>query len=120
MGAGVEETVTKKGRSLIETDKVEREACEGLHGIDGYLVCCWVFVHHSRNHANSRASPWGFGIFLKVSSARKGFFDFMTQEKAAPGYVGSDLSALTGAAGIIGVKRIFKQLSVMGRALFWG
>lgn len=31
--------------------------------------------------------------------------------KATPGYVGADLSALTGAAGIIAVKRIFKQIS---------
>jgi ribosome biogenesis ATPase len=31
--------------------------------------------------------------------------------KATPGYVGADLAALTGAAGIIAVKRIFKQLS---------
>ena len=31
--------------------------------------------------------------------------------KATPGYVGADLAALTGAAGIIAVKRIFKQIS---------
>lgn len=30
--------------------------------------------------------------------------------KATPGYVGADLSALTGAAGIIAVKRIFQDL----------
>lgn len=28
-----------------------------------------------------------------------------------PGYVGADLSTLTGAAGVIAVKRIFKELS---------
>ncbi|KAF5359513.1 hypothetical protein D9756_002975 [Leucocoprinus leucothites] len=40
-----------------------------------------------------------------------GDFDFTALAKATPGYVGADLSALTGAAGIIAVKRIFKQLS---------
>ncbi|KAF8150970.1 P-loop containing nucleoside triphosphate hydrolase protein [Crassisporium funariophilum] len=41
----------------------------------------------------------------------EGDFDFMALAKATPGYVGADLSALTGAAGIIAVKRIFKQIS---------
>lgn len=41
----------------------------------------------------------------------EGDFDFTFLAKATPGYVGADLSALTGAAGIIAVKRIFKQLS---------
>jgi len=40
-----------------------------------------------------------------------GTFDFNALAKATPGYVGADLSALTGAAGIIAVKRIFKTLS---------
>ncbi|KAI0261172.1 P-loop containing nucleoside triphosphate hydrolase protein [Gloeopeniophorella convolvens] len=40
-----------------------------------------------------------------------GAFDFNALAKATPGYVGADLSALTGAAGIIAVKRIFKGLS---------
>ena len=40
-----------------------------------------------------------------------GQFDFNALAKATPGYVGADLSALTGAAGIIAVKRIFKSLS---------
>ena len=39
-----------------------------------------------------------------------GQFDFNALAKATPGYVGADLSALTGAAGIIAVKRIFKGL----------
>jgi len=41
----------------------------------------------------------------------EGDFNFTTLAKATPGYVGADLAALTGAAGIIAVKRIFKQLS---------
>lgn len=41
----------------------------------------------------------------------EGDFDFIALAKATPGYVGADLSALTGAAGIIAVKRIFTQLS---------
>ncbi|KZP22622.1 AAA-domain-containing protein [Athelia psychrophila] len=51
---------------------------------------------------------------LQVLCARlrlDGAFDFLALAKATPGYVGADLSALTGAAGIIAVKRIFKQLS---------
>ena len=51
---------------------------------------------------------------LKVLSAKlrlEGNFDFAALAKLTPGYVGADLSALTGAAGVIAVKRIFQQLS---------
>jgi len=51
---------------------------------------------------------------LKVLCAKlrlEGDFDFTALAKATPGYVGADLAALTGAAGIIAVKRIFRQLS---------
>ncbi|RXW18775.1 hypothetical protein EST38_g7091 [Candolleomyces aberdarensis] len=41
----------------------------------------------------------------------EGHFNLAALAKATPGYVGADLSALTGAAGIIAVKRIFRQLS---------
>ncbi|PFH51091.1 hypothetical protein AMATHDRAFT_59792 [Amanita thiersii Skay4041] len=40
-----------------------------------------------------------------------GDFNFNALAKATPGYVGADLSALTSAAGIIAVKRIFRQIS---------
>ena len=39
-----------------------------------------------------------------------GDFDYAFLAKSTPGYVGADLSALTGAAGVIAVKRIFEQL----------
>lgn len=39
-----------------------------------------------------------------------GNFDFKALAKATPGYVGADLTALTGAAGILAVKRIFNEL----------
>ncbi|KIP11002.1 hypothetical protein PHLGIDRAFT_491748 [Phlebiopsis gigantea 11061_1 CR5-6] len=51
---------------------------------------------------------------LRVLSSRlrlDGDFDYLALAKATPGYVGADLAALTGAAGIIAVKRIFQQLS---------
>ncbi|OBZ72212.1 putative AAA domain-containing protein C16E9.10c [Grifola frondosa] len=51
---------------------------------------------------------------LRVLSAKlrlEGDFDFRAFAKATPGYVGADLAALTGAAGIIAVKRIFHQIS---------
>ncbi|KAK4050050.1 Ribosome biogenesis ATPase rix7 [Microbotryomycetes sp. JL221] len=41
-----------------------------------------------------------------------GDFDYRYLAKSTPGYVGADLSALTGAAGVIAVKRIFEQLGV--------
>lgn len=44
---------------------------------------------------------------LKLS----GDFNFKALAKATPGYVGADLNALTGAAGVIAVKRIFRQLA---------
>ena len=51
---------------------------------------------------------------LRVLCAKlrlEGDFDYASLAKATPGYVGADLSALTGAAGVIAVKRIFKELS---------
>ncbi|KAL0068556.1 Ribosome biogenesis ATPase rix7 [Marasmius tenuissimus] len=51
---------------------------------------------------------------LRVLSSKlrlEGNFNFAALAKATPGYVGADLSALTAAAGIIAVKRIFQQLS---------
>ena len=55
----------------------------------------------------------GFRI-LRVICAKlrlDGAFDFNALAKATPGYVGADLGALAGAAGIIAVKRIFKKFS---------
>ena len=46
-----------------------------------------------------------------------GDFDFRALAKATPGYVGADLTALTSAAGIIAVKRIFQQLSEVDSSL---
>lgn len=40
-----------------------------------------------------------------------GDFNFKALAKATPGYVGADLGALTGAAGVIAVKRIFRLLA---------
>lgn len=40
----------------------------------------------------------------------EGNFNFLALAHATPGYVGADLAALTGAAGVIAVKRIFQQL----------
>lgn len=61
---------------------------------------------------------WGTGgnghRILRVLCSKlrlEGNFDFTALAKLTPGYVGADLSALTGAAGIIAVKRIFKQIS---------
>ncbi|KAK1229777.1 Ribosome biogenesis ATPase rix7 [Marasmius sp. AFHP31] len=51
---------------------------------------------------------------LRVLSSKlrlEGNFNFAALAKATPGYVGADLSALTAAAGIIAVKRIFQRLS---------
>ncbi|KAF9230964.1 P-loop containing nucleoside triphosphate hydrolase protein [Melanogaster broomeanus] len=51
---------------------------------------------------------------LRVLCAKlrlEGNFDYAALAKATPGYVGADLSALTGAAGVIAVKRIFQELS---------
>ncbi|BGO88854.1 hypothetical protein NBRC10512_002210 [Rhodotorula toruloides] len=45
-----------------------------------------------------------------------GDFDYKALAKNTPGYVGADLSALTGAAGVIAVKRIFETFGVDGMA----
>ncbi|KAL8287188.1 hypothetical protein RQP46_003640 [Phenoliferia psychrophenolica] len=50
---------------------------------------------------------------LRVLMAKlrlSGDFDYAFLAKSTPGYVGADLSALTGAAGVIAVKRIFERL----------
>ncbi|CAG8669553.1 9460_t:CDS:10 [Acaulospora morrowiae] len=50
---------------------------------------------------------------LKVISSKlklSGDFDYQNLAKLTPGYVGADLSALTTAAGVLAVKRIFTQL----------
>ncbi|GAA5973739.1 hypothetical protein JCM11641_005110 [Rhodosporidiobolus odoratus] len=39
-----------------------------------------------------------------------GDFDYPFLAKSTPGYVGADLTALTGAAGVIAVKRVFEQI----------
>jgi len=51
---------------------------------------------------------------LRVQSLKlrlEGNFDFTALAKATSGYVGADLASLTGAAGIVAVKRIFRELS---------
>lgn len=51
---------------------------------------------------------------LRVQSSKlrlEGNFDFPALARATPGYVGADLTSLTGAAGIVAVKRIFRELS---------
>ncbi|KAG8985990.1 hypothetical protein FRB90_004313, partial [Tulasnella sp. 427] len=51
---------------------------------------------------------------LRVQSAKlrlSGDLDLRALAKATPGYVGADLAALTGAAGVLAVKRIFKGLA---------
>ena len=51
---------------------------------------------------------------LKVLCSKlrlEGNFNFEALGNATPGYVGADLAALTGTAGVIAVKRIFQQLS---------
>ncbi|CAG8541973.1 15005_t:CDS:10 [Acaulospora colombiana] len=50
---------------------------------------------------------------LKVIASRlklSGDFNYKTLAKLTPGYVGADLNALTTAAGVLAVKRIFTQL----------
>ncbi|RUS34506.1 hypothetical protein BC938DRAFT_480039, partial [Jimgerdemannia flammicorona] len=52
-------------------------------------------------------------LILRVLAAKlrlSGEFDFQELAKQTPGYVGADLNALTTAAGVIAVKRIFKYL----------
>lgn len=45
-----------------------------------------------------------------------GAFDYQALARQTPGYVGADLSALTGAAGVFAVKRIFDQLGAPSSA----
>ncbi|EPX74420.1 AAA family ATPase Rix7 [Schizosaccharomyces octosporus yFS286] len=42
-----------------------------------------------------------------------GNFDFRQLAKQTPGYVGADLKALTSAAGVIAIKRIFNELTAL-------
>ncbi|KAF9298584.1 hypothetical protein BGZ74_009310 [Mortierella antarctica] len=50
---------------------------------------------------------------LKVMSSKlklAGDFDFKELAKLTPGYVGADLNALTSAAGVVALKRIFQEI----------
>jgi ribosome biogenesis ATPase len=47
---------------------------------------------------------------LCASLRLSGQVDFHELAKATPGYVGADLTSLTGAAGVIAVKRIFQEI----------
>ncbi|KAF9971157.1 hypothetical protein BGZ73_005940 [Actinomortierella ambigua] len=50
---------------------------------------------------------------LKVMSSKlrlAGDFDFKELAKQTPGYVGADLNALTSAAGVVALKRIFQEI----------
>ncbi|BGP13249.1 hypothetical protein JCM10213_004981 [Rhodosporidiobolus nylandii] len=50
---------------------------------------------------------------LRVLMAKlrlSGDFDYSFLAKSTPGYVGADLTSLTGAAGVIAVKRVFEQM----------
>ncbi|KAF9954845.1 hypothetical protein BGZ72_004245 [Mortierella alpina] len=50
---------------------------------------------------------------LRVMSSKlklSGDFDFKELAKLTPGYVGADLNALTSAAGVVALKRIFQQI----------
>lgn len=63
---------------------------------------------------NPGISRFSYFRILRVLCSKlrlEGDFDYFALAKLTPGYVGADLSALTGAAGIVAVKRIFKQLS---------
>jgi len=60
------------------------------------------------------------GVFLQIDRILRvqcaklrlsGEFDFRTLAKMTPGYVGADLAALTGAAGVLAVKRIFQEVA---------
>jgi ribosome biogenesis ATPase len=65
-----------------------------------------LFFNSKLAHINAR--------ILRVLCSKlrlEGDFNFAALAKASPGYVGADLSSLTAAAGIIAVKRIFRQLS---------
>ncbi|KAJ3407291.1 hypothetical protein HDU80_009190 [Chytriomyces hyalinus] len=44
----------------------------------------------------------------------EGTFDFKRLAKETPGYVGADLNALTSEAGLVAVRRIFKDISKFG------
>ena len=62
----------------------------------------------------STASHEKYPRILRVQSSKlrlEGSFDFPALARATPGYVGADLTSLTGAAGIVAVKRIFRELS---------
>jgi len=67
-------------------------------------------------HPYARPAQLNEGVcrILRVLCSKlrlEGDFDYLALAKATPGYVGADLTALTGAAGIVSVKRIFQQIS---------
>lgn len=83
-------------------DQAAREQCVG---------CGVSLGSHTRPELTCAATR----RILRVLAEKlrlSGDFDYTELAARTPGYVGADLSALTGVAGIIAVKRIFDQLAV--------
>ncbi|KAG1868594.1 P-loop containing nucleoside triphosphate hydrolase protein [Suillus subluteus] len=82
--------------------------------LDAALRRAGRFDHEISMGVPDEEARSNLGRILRVLCAKlrlDGDFNFAAFAKATPGYVGADLSALTGAAGVIAVKRIFKQLT---------
>lgn len=72
------------------------------------------FFNVASLYARLTRTSSSFHRILRVQSAKlrlAGDLDLRALAKATPGFVGADLAALTGAAGVIAVKRIFKGLA---------
>ncbi|KAK0473955.1 P-loop containing nucleoside triphosphate hydrolase protein [Armillaria novae-zelandiae] len=92
------------------TPKRESAQREMERRIVAQFLTCMDDMSWEKND-NKPVIVMGFLRVLCVKLRIEGDFNFAALAKATPGYVGADLSALTAAAGIIAVKRIFKQLS---------
>lgn len=95
--------------ALRRAGRFDHEISMGVPDDDARAQYVFDFYVHFIKEPNFSMSR-----ILRVLCAKlrlSGDFDFKAMAKATPGYVGADLAALTGAAGVIAVKRIFQQLS---------
>ena len=95
----------------------EQQTVRNPDGLDPALRCAGCFDHEIGMMVpddETRARCVSNTFFSSRNSPKlllDGRFDFNALAKATPGYVGADLSALAGAAGIVADKRSFKSFS---------
>jgi ribosome biogenesis ATPase len=98
--------------ALRRAGRFDREIELGVPDEAGREQCVIFLISLLHSLSSSLIAP-SLRILRALTSELRlsGDFDFKALARSTPGYVGADLAALTGVAGVIAVKRIFSELS---------